>query len=226
MPIIVAARGSAEENAYFYIAWRISGVLFGISASVSGCLLAEGAHDSRQLMGQVRQSAVLISALLVCPVAFLIFLGHRVLALFGATYAAHSYIPLLLFLVVAAPDAVTNIYVTVLRVKGEHHIGVIVNLLMSVSAIVLAWMLLPRMGVAAAGWSWAAGQMIGVLFMGFAMGARVFSGFSLLRHPIRAGLPARRRSRDTPMHTESTPLPHPRLRWNPLDVRRWACWPS
>ena len=165
MPILVVARVSAVENAYFYIAWLVSNLLLTVSTAVSGTLLAEGSYNPDRLFDQVRQAAVLIGVLLVVPVFVLTIAGHLLLGLFGSNYATHAYIPLLLFLVVVAPDAITNIYITILRVRGQHHIGAIVNIAMSVVALGLAWVLLPRMGVTAAGWSWAAGQVVGVGIM-------------------------------------------------------------
>lgn len=165
MPTLVVARVSAEQNAYFYIAWLIAGALLTVSAAVSGALLTEGSYQPERLAGQVRRGVLLISALLVAPVLVLGLAGRPILGLFGAGYAAHSYGPLLLFLVVVVPDAITNIYITVLRVRGEHRVGAVVNVAMSVVTLGLAWLLLPRFGVTAAGWSWAIGQCVGVAIM-------------------------------------------------------------
>ena len=165
MPILVVARVSAVENAYFYIAWLVSNLLLTVFTAVSGTLLAEGSYNPDRLFDQVSQAIVLISVLLIVPVFVLTIAGHSLLSLFGSSYSTHAYVPLLLFLVVVAPDAITNVYITILRVRGQHHIGAIVNIAMSVVALGLAWVLLPHMGVTAAGWSWAAGQVVGVGIM-------------------------------------------------------------
>ena len=165
MPILVVARVSASENAYFYIAWLVAGVLLTVSAAVSGALLTEGSYAPDRLRNKVRQGVAVIGVLLLGPVVVVAIIGRELLDLFGTSYSSHSYIPLLLFLVVVVPDAITNVYITVLRVRGQHHIGAIVNIVMSAITLGMAWVLLPRMGITAAGWSWAAGQSVGVGIM-------------------------------------------------------------
>jgi O-antigen/teichoic acid export membrane protein len=165
MPMLVVARLSAEDNAYFYISWLIANILLTVSAAVAGSMLAEGSYDPSALAAQVRKGAGLISGLLIGPMLVLCLAGRPLLGLFGDQYAQHAYGPLLLFLLVVAPDAVTNIYITVLRVRGEHRIAAVVNVLMSLVTLVLAWVLLPHLGVAGAGVSWAVGQVVGVLFL-------------------------------------------------------------
>jgi O-antigen/teichoic acid export membrane protein len=165
MPTLVVARLSAQDNAYFYIAWLISNTLLTVSAAVSGAMLAEGSHDPDALTAQVRKGARLIGVLLLVPVLVLCVAGRPVLGVFGAQYALHSYAPMLLFLLVVVPDAITNIYVTVLRVRGEHRIAAVVNIVMSVVTLALAWVLLPKLGVGGAGVAWAVGQFVGVLFL-------------------------------------------------------------
>ena len=44
LPIMVVNLLGAEQNAYFYVAWVIGGLLFAIPAAVSRSLFAEGAH--------------------------------------------------------------------------------------------------------------------------------------------------------------------------------------
>jgi O-antigen/teichoic acid export membrane protein len=165
MPLLVVARLSAAENAYFYMAWLVASLVLTVSAAVSGTLLTEGSYDPDKLFDKVRQSVVMISMLLIAPALVLTLAGRPLLGLFGSEYSTHAYVPLLLFLVVVVPDAITNIYITVLRVRGQHHIGAIVNIVMSVVTLGLAWLLLPRIGITAAGWSWAAGQFVGVGIM-------------------------------------------------------------
>ena len=165
MPLLVVARLSAAENAYFYIAWLVANLLLTVSAAVSGTLLTEGSYDPDKLFDKVRQGVIMIGVLLIAPALVLTLAGRPILGLFGSGYSTHAYVPLLLFLVVVVPDAITNIYITILRVRGQHHVGAIVNLVMSLVTLTLAWVLLPRIGITAAGWSWAAGQFVGVGIM-------------------------------------------------------------
>ena len=77
----------------------------------------------------------------------------------------HSYGILLIFVVVAVPDAVTNVYVTLLRIKGEPHKAAAMNLAMAAVALGGAWFLMGSIGVAGAAWAWALSQAVGCVYV-------------------------------------------------------------
>ena len=148
MPVLVVARLSPIAAAHFYIAWLLSSVLLTVSAAVAGNLLAELSYDDEPMAQKLRKASRLIAGLLLPPSIFLAVFGRWVLGIFGPTYAANSYGILLLFVVVAVPDAVTNVYVTLLRVKGEPHKAAAMNLVMAAVALGGAWFLMGSIGVA------------------------------------------------------------------------------
>jgi O-antigen/teichoic acid export membrane protein len=164
LPAIVAARLSVAENAYFYIGWAAAGVFFIVSPAVAASLFAEAMHDVEQLQRAVRRSAWTILALLgPAAVAFLV-LGRTIMGVFGPSYPAHT-LPLLLPLIAsAAPDAITNVYVSVLRVRQRLRVAATLNVLIGATTLVLAWVLLPPLGIAGAGWAWLIAQSVGVAF--------------------------------------------------------------
>ncbi|MEZ5342399.1 MAG: hypothetical protein R2706_13405 [Acidimicrobiales bacterium] len=49
---------------------------------------------------------------------------------------------------------------------------------MSVIALSFAWVMIPKIGIAGAGWAWIVGQSSGVLLIGLAEARRHFSGRS------------------------------------------------
>lgn len=161
MPVLVVSRVSATANAYFYMAWLVASILLTVSPAVAGAMLAEGSYEPERLGSQVRTGGLIIGGLLIGPVVVLCLLGPWLLAAFGSSYASNSYELLLLFMIVVIPDAVTNVYVTVLRVRSRVGVAAAMNFTMSATALSLAWVLLPRFGVTAAGWSWVAGQSVG-----------------------------------------------------------------
>ncbi len=161
MPVLVVARRPAPAAAHFYIAWLLSSVLLTVSAAVAGNLLAELSYDDEPMAQKLRKTARLIAGLLLPPSIFLVVFGRWVLGIFGPTYAASSYGILLLFVVVAVPDAVTNVYVTVLRVRGEPHKAAAMNLAMAAVALGGAWYLMGVFGVTGAAWAWALAQAVG-----------------------------------------------------------------
>ena len=161
LPVIVVARGSAAEGAFFYTTWMVGSLFFTISAAASQSLFAEGGHAPDQLRHQRRRTTRLIAALLAPVMLGMVVLGPMVLGLFGADYATAGY-PLLVLLVVSAvPDAVTNIGVAQWRVEGLTGRVAALNVGMAVVAVVGTWLLVPTLGVVAAGWSWLAAQSLG-----------------------------------------------------------------
>lgn len=169
LPMIVAARISPEDGAYFYTTWMLGSLFFMVSPSVGSALFAEGAHAAHDLAGKTRQSALFIAALLT-PAMLVFFVGgHTILLLFGPGYARHG-LPLLLALVVSAiPDAITNIAVSVWRVRGRLRTAAGLNVGMSACAVTLAWVMIPSFGLFGAGLAWLLGQTLGCVVVAFYM---------------------------------------------------------
>lgn len=166
LPVFVTMRLSATDNAYFYTAMRLGDFFFMASSAVAVSLFAEGSHVANDLQRKVRSSAVIIGILL-CPAMLICFLGGRyIMLLFGPDYAQHG-LPLLIILTIAAvPDAVTNVYVSVLRVHGRLRHAALLNLGMALLTLALAWMLLPTLGIVGAGWALLIAQSAGSLVAG------------------------------------------------------------
>lgn len=95
-------------------------------------------------------------------VVFLL-VGGILLSTFGHEYAQHSILLLRLIVLSAVPDAITNLYVSVLMVEHRVARAAYLNVGMGVGTIVVSWALLPSVGVAAVGWAWLAMQLAGCL---------------------------------------------------------------
>jgi O-antigen/teichoic acid export membrane protein len=165
MPVLVVARLSKDDSAYFYVAWLVSSILLTVSSAVAGNLLAELSYGDEQMATKLRRATRLITILLLPPVVVIATFGRQILGIFGATYALHSYGLLLLFVIVAIPDAVTNVYVTVLRVRGLPQRAAAMNLAMAVVALAGGWWLMGLFGVAGAAWAWALAQAVGCFYV-------------------------------------------------------------
>lgn len=161
LPIIIATRLSTEDSAYLYTAWMIGTIFFMISSSISSALFAEGSAERGDLSGRVRSSVRLIAICLIpMGIAFLLW-GKLVLEVFGPDYATHGAVLLSLLVIAAVPDAITNLAVSVWRVRGRVYNAAMLNLGMSAVTLILAWFLAPNLGVAGAGWAWLLGQSCG-----------------------------------------------------------------
>ena len=166
LPVFVAVELSATDNAYFYTTWMVGTIFFMVSSSVATALFSEGSHTTYDLMRKVRASALII-CILLCPILLVLFLwGRAILSIFGSSYAQHGLLLLMLLMVGAIPDGITNIYVSLLRVQRRLRSAALLNLGMALLALALAWILLPILGVAGAGWSWLIAQSCGSLVVG------------------------------------------------------------
>lgn len=153
LPVLVTARLSAIDNAYFYTAWMVSSVFYMIGPAVATSLFAEGSHQLDDLPRKVRSCCVIITVFLV-PAMLACLLGERfILSLFGTSYVVHGTLLLTILVASAPPDAIVSIYVAVLRVQGRLGIAALLNLGMALLTLTVAWALLPRWGIAGAGWA-------------------------------------------------------------------------
>jgi O-antigen/teichoic acid export membrane protein len=172
LPVIVTARLSPTENAYFYTTWQVGSIFFVVSASVGVSLLAEGSHEPSSVVAKARDSALIIGVLLVPAMLFALLGGHLILSTFGPAYALNGYALLVILIASAVPDAITNVCIAVLRVQRRLRRAAMLNLSMAVLTLILAWMLLPRLGIAGAGWAWLIAQTAGsVLVLAWLMAA-------------------------------------------------------
>jgi O-antigen/teichoic acid export membrane protein len=163
LPVLVTARLSSAQNAYFYATWMVGGVFFVVSPAVASALFAEGSHERVDLPAKIRTSAKFILCLLAPLSLVYLVCGQFVLGLFGERYASEGWPVLLLLLASALPDAVTNIYVSVMRVYGRLARAGALNAAIAATTVVLAWVLLPDLGIKAAALAWLVAQMLGTL---------------------------------------------------------------
>lgn len=174
-PVIVAIRLSPADNAYFYATLRVSEFVLMGSAAVAASLFAEGSHAADSLPRKVRSSARIISMIL-CPGILICFLGgHYILSVFGPGYAQHGLLLLRVDAIAAAPDAITTVYVNVLRVQRRMRFAALLNLGMATTTITLTWILLPVLGIAGQGVAYLIAMAAGSLVAGI-------DAFRLRRH--------------------------------------------
>ncbi|HET9078044.1 MAG TPA: hypothetical protein VFN68_14000 [Acidimicrobiales bacterium] len=164
MPVEVVARVSSQANAYFYVTWMLCSLFFMVSPSVASSLFAEGSHDPAAIRRTALRSARITGLLLVAPMAGYLLLGRFVLGIYGAGYARNGTGLLMVLVASAVPDAVTNLYVSVLRVERRLVESSVLNVGMAVIAIVGAWLLLPPLGIVGAGLAWLIAQSAGTVW--------------------------------------------------------------
>jgi len=167
LPLVVTTRLSSSDNAYFYTTWMMAGIFLIIAPAVSQSLFAEGVHNPHELMVKARSALALIGAILVPGIVAIFVLGGPLLSAFGPAYEQHAEGLLRLVLVASIADAITQLYVAVLRVEQRLRTAAALNLGMGAGTVLLSWAFLPRLGINAVGWSFLAMQLCGCVFVAF-----------------------------------------------------------
>jgi len=167
VPLLVTERLSASDNAYFYTTWMMAGIFLIISPAVSLSLFAEGAHSPHELLRKARAALGVIGAIIVPCLVGVFFVGGIMLFAFGPSYEHHGVGLLRIVLVASIPDAITNVYVALLRVQGRLAVAAGLNVGMGVGIVALSWLFLPTIGISAVGWAFLVMQLCGCVFVVF-----------------------------------------------------------
>jgi O-antigen/teichoic acid export membrane protein len=165
LPLLVTARLSLTENAYFYTTWMLGGIFLIIAPAVSQSLFAEGVHNPQELHLKARSALGFISLILAPFVVGVFAMGGILLSAFGSAYEHHALGLLRIVLLASIPDAIMNVYISVLRVQGRLITAAALSLGIGIGIVVLSWTLLPVLGINAVGWAFLAMQTCGCVFM-------------------------------------------------------------
>ena len=162
-PIIVLNLIGAESNAFFYIAWAISSVLTTVSNDTSTSLFAEGSFDEAQLKANIKRSLKMTGVLLLPSVILVLVLADKLLLLFGGTYSTSATALLRILALASIPTAVNTIFMAIKRVQKDLKVLTSLTAFVAVVTLVLAFMLIPRMGIEGVGIAWLVGQTAAAL---------------------------------------------------------------
>jgi O-antigen/teichoic acid export membrane protein len=166
IPVLVAFQVSPVAAGWFYAAWKIGGFYAVFASAVGTTTFAEGSHRPNRALSIGISGMKIILPFIALGVAITIFGGHLVLHIFGAGYAAHGYMLLVLLSLAAFPDAVVNIYRSVLRVQRRYKTASAICWTVSVARLVLTWLAVARFGIVGAGWAWLVTQTGGAIWCG------------------------------------------------------------
>jgi len=171
LPVIVVTRLSATANAYFYITWMVGGAFFMISSAIGSALYAEGSNDPAKI-GSIARSSVRFTALLLTPAMLIVFAtGKWILEIFGSAYSQNGTHLLWVLTLASIPDAITNLYVAVLRVRGRLRAAGCLTMGMAIFTMVAAWIVAPSLKLVGIGVIWLLGQVLGSIWVAWDMGA-------------------------------------------------------
>lgn len=158
LPIIIVNLVSAEQTAYFYVAWMISTLLLAIPFAVSTSLFAEGVHSEEELAANARRSLRFILLLLVPAIALLVLLGKWLLLLFGESYSSNALTLLWILGFSSLFAGVNSIYYTVLRVRDRIGELLMIRALIAITVLVTSSLIMPTVGIVGIGYAWIGAQ--------------------------------------------------------------------
>lgn len=159
MPVLVLARLGAAEAAAYGVVWAIAQSLYLISSGMGQSMVAHSAAASRGLEA-ARRAMVEKALTLVVPVVAVIVLGAPLLlSVFGAHYAEVGTAALVLTALSAIPNVITAATVSAARVRQRMAVLFGLPAGLALTVIILSWLLMPYLGIAAVGLAWLVGQV-------------------------------------------------------------------
>lgn len=166
---LIVNRSSAEEAAYFYIAWMITGMLFIIPSAISRSLFAEGAHSEDKLDTNVKRAYKFTFILLIPAIIILLLSGTWLLLAFGAIYSEKG-LDLLRFLALSGVFiGVNSVYYTILRVLGRIRQLIIISGFTAVATLTGSYLIIQTAGIVGIGYIWFAVQGVTSIYVLFAL---------------------------------------------------------
>ncbi len=165
LPLLVINMAGPQANAYFYVAWSVSGLLGVIPMAVSLSLFAHGSHDAGQLVRYTYQSGRFVLLLLVPAIAAVFLLGGKVLLLFGKPYSEQGTSLLWVLALSALPMTVNSLFFSISRVRQRMGRVIAWTLWILGITLALSLFLLPRMGVLGSGVAWLTAQASAATFI-------------------------------------------------------------
>lgn len=153
LPLLVLNILGADSNAYYYIACSVGGMIGMIPSAISTSLFAEGSYKEAGLNQNALRSLKVIFLLLIPVVILVLAFADKLLLLFGegGDYSQNGTNLLRLIAVTSIPGAVNAVYFTIKRVQKKTKVIVCFAAFSGVSTLVLAYILLPHVGIAGAG---------------------------------------------------------------------------
>jgi O-antigen/teichoic acid export membrane protein len=172
LPIIVVNLISAEQNAYFYVAWMMAGLVYAIPVAVSSSLFAEGSHSEEALVANARRSFRFIILLLVPAIILLVALGKWLLLLFGENYSSNALTLLWILGASGLFIAVNDVYYSILRVRGRIRELFFIRALISIAVIIAGSLIAPKTGIVGIGYAWISAQAVASIYVLLTVGVR------------------------------------------------------
>ncbi len=119
LPVLVTILLSASVNAWFFVAWSLSGVANTASAALATTLYAVSSAQPSALAHKLRLTLALAFAVCVLANVVLLFGSRQILELFGHSYSAQAAWSLRILSLESFPFIIKNHYIALSRIRGQ-----------------------------------------------------------------------------------------------------------
>ncbi len=189
MPVIVTNLVGSAANAYFYLAWTIANTLYLITTNIGSSLVAETATDPDRIWSHLHRVFLQIVSLVI-PMALILTLGAPyILKIFGNRYSIEGALLLRLLVLSAIPNMITTLFVSVARAQQRKVAMLTTMVSLSVTILVLSYLLMPRLGILGVGIAWLVGQTIVAVVILLTQSTSWSSGGNPMQRAARYPLP-------------------------------------
>ena len=119
MPVLVTIELSATTNAWFYVSWMLSGLVFIASYALTTVLYAINSSQSDELSRKIRVTLSLALVTAIIGNVFFQFGATQILNIFGHMYAEQAAWSLRILSLGAFPMIIKNHYIAVGRIHSR-----------------------------------------------------------------------------------------------------------
>lgn len=154
LPIIVINLLGPTQNAYFYIAWMVAGLLSAIPQGISHSLFAEGSHFEDKLRENTMKSFKFTFLLLVPSIIILVLFGKWLLLAFGQSYSANALYLLWILAISSVPLGINSIYTSILQVTNRIKELITMWGFIAVAVLATSYLIMPLVGIIGIGYAW------------------------------------------------------------------------
>lgn len=166
LPILITNILSPETTAYFYVSWMFASIVFFLPKAIATSLFAEGSNSEHSLNKNVIMSLTASFFCVSIAIVLVIFLGDKMLLLFGKNYSENATKILYLLVLSTIPMILNETFVSIKRVEKKIIPIIAIYLIISSSTIITAYSLSEQLGLLSIGFGWLASQLILAIYTG------------------------------------------------------------
>ncbi len=160
LPIIIINVLNPEMSAYFFIAWTVANLFFGVAYYTSFSFLAEVSNNLQTIRHQLIKVTRFVFPILGIAIILVFFLGHELLSLFGGEYSTEAEGLLRILTISSLSVAFNELYISVKRVEKKIKPIICAYGFVALVTIIGGSLLLKSTGLNGTGYAWLASNLL------------------------------------------------------------------